>query len=147
MVTLAQRTVSSFKVLNRSIRLMSRSTQEQTSVCIAHPLHLIGACWLSQPGSCWLSAALQTHASLANAVTDLAREIQADSQMTARIKAKYKIKNTVSAGEGCLVMQGSILCRAHERDLLVVIKKPESTPHHSFCVLLSQALGKHSSHY
>ena len=31
-------------------------------------------------------------------MSDLAREVQADQQMTARIKAKYKIKNTVRYG-------------------------------------------------
>lgn len=38
---------------------------------------------------------LQKHGRLANAVSDLAREVQADQQLAARIKAKYKIKNTV----------------------------------------------------
>eukprot|EP00878_Enallax_costatus_P006622 GHUV01006940.1.p1 GENE.GHUV01006940.1~~GHUV01006940.1.p1 ORF type:complete len:990 (+),score=266.56 GHUV01006940.1:206-3175(+) len=46
---------------------------------------------------------MRTHASVANAVSDLAREVQADQQLTARIKAKYKIKNTVGYSLNALV--------------------------------------------
>lgn len=47
---------------------------------------------LSRRG-CWLF--LQSHRQLCDAVSQLASEVQADEALSARIKHKFKIKNTV----------------------------------------------------
>lgn len=44
----------------------------------------------------------QSHAKLCSAVTALASEVQADEALSARIKHKFKIKNTVRPQQQCM---------------------------------------------
>jgi hypothetical protein len=52
--------------------------------------------------ACWCCC-LQSHGKLAAALSGLAREVQGDPQLAARIRAKYKIKNTVSPAAACFM--------------------------------------------
>jgi len=55
----------------------------------------------------------QTHAQLVEGVTQLAQEVQSDQRLSAQIRHKYKIKNTVSKMymllyEHCMIVEPSL---------------------------------------
>jgi hypothetical protein len=68
---------------------------------------------LSRPSCCRLPCHLllpQSHGKLAAVLSGLAREVQGDRQLAARIRAKYKIKNTVSNAAATMLATGLIEC-------------------------------------
>jgi hypothetical protein len=68
-------------------------------LCFASCFDLL--CFLLQLLLLLLLLLPQSHGKLAAALSGLAREVQGDAQLAARIRAKYKIKNTVSAAQCC----------------------------------------------